>query len=67
MFCICSQSTNNVATHTFVKVSLWTLSQRKNYDVGGKGRYTWNILQWEESNIKSKKMTNGDYFNATLS
>ena len=36
--------------------------QRKNYDVSGMGRYIQNILQWEENYIKSKKMTNGDYF-----
>ena len=36
------------------------LYKGKNYDVGGKGRFTPNILQWEENNPKNKKMTNGD-------
>ena len=25
-------------------------------------RYSWNILQWNKNDIKSKKMTNGDYY-----
>ena len=37
--------------------------QRKNYDVSGMGRYIWNILLWEENDIKNKKMTNGDNSN----
>ena len=45
---------------------MWPLSilpkvQRKNYDLSGMGRYIGNILQWEPNDIKSRKMTNGDY------
>ena len=29
--------------------------QRKNYDVGRKGRYTRNILQWEQNSRKAEK------------
>ena len=35
--------------------------QRKNHDVGGKGRFTWIILQWEENDTKTKEMTNEDF------
>ena len=35
--------------------------KKKNYDGGGMGRYTWNILQWNRNNIKCMRMTNGDY------
>ena len=30
-------------------------------DVGGKRRYTRNILQWSKNDFKSKNNTNGDY------
>ena len=42
-------------------LSILPKAQRKNYDVSGMGRYIRNILQWEENDIKSKKMNNGDY------
>ena len=31
------------------------------YDVRGMRRYIWNMLQWYKSNLKSMKITNGDY------
>ena len=37
------------------------MDSRKNYDIGGMGRYSRNILQWNYNNIKSRKITNGDY------
>ena len=45
---------------------LWTLStflkvQKQNYDVSVMGRFTRNILQWNENDIKSSQTTNGDY------
>ena len=33
-----------------------------NYDISGMRRYCRNILQWNKSNLKSTKMTNGDYW-----
>ena len=41
--------------------SLTYVYQRKNYEIGKKGRYTRNILEWEQNRRKSRKMTNGDY------
>ena len=33
-----------------------------NYDISGMRRYCRNILQWNKNNMKSTKMTNGDYY-----
>ena len=43
-----------------------TLSSFEKYrtnidDMGGKKRYSWNILQWCKNDFKSKNNTNGDY------
>ena len=35
------------------------------YDVSQMRRYNRNIFQWNKNDIKSKKMTNGDYFSPT--
>ena len=39
---------------------------KKNYDVARMGRYTQNILQWNKNNIKSMRMTNGDYWTVMI-
>ena len=33
-----------------------------NYDIGRMGRHTQNILKWNKNDIKSTRMTTGDYF-----
>ena len=35
-------------------------------DVGGKRRYSRNILQWCKNDFKSKNNTNGDYLNEQM-
>ena len=37
-------------------------STKPNDDVSVMGRFTQNILQWNENDIKSSQTTNGDYF-----
>ena len=59
---VCYRLRPHTSLHQKVKVTLWTLFTRENYDVGRKGKCTRNILQWEENNIKSRIMTNGDYY-----
>ena len=46
----------------------WKLfeSTQLNYDVRVMGRFTRNILQWNENDIKSSQTTNGDYWEPSL-
>ena len=39
-----------------------SIKVQKNYDVGRMRRHTQNILQWNKNDIKSTRMTNGDYW-----
>ena len=59
---ICSQNTNYAAQQHYVPRPLDICDFTTNIDdVGGKKRYSRNILQWSKNDFKSKNNTNGDY------
>ena len=36
-------------------------STKRNHDVSGMGKFTWNMFHWNKNDIKSSQTTNGDY------